>query len=83
MAVQMITESIVDDRSITLPVSVFLDEFDGISDVCLGLPCVISRTGIKQRLRPELNEEEHALLQKSAVAVKKVIELTSQTQGPL
>jgi len=76
MAVEMIVDSIVRDRSITLPVSVFLDDVCDIRDVCLSLPCVISRRGIKQRLKPELSDEERVLLQQSAAAVREIIERT-------
>jgi L-lactate dehydrogenase len=78
MAVEMIVDSIVNDRSMTLPVSVLLDGFCEINDVCLSVPCVISRRGIHHRLEPELSEQERGLLQQGAAIVRKIIEQTKQ-----
>jgi L-lactate dehydrogenase len=80
MAVEMIVDSIVRDRSMTLPVSVFLDGFCELDDVCLSLPCVISRRGIKQRLKPELSDDEKAMLRHSAAVIKEVIEKTRESK---
>lgn len=76
MAVEMIVDSIVNDRSITVPVSVFVDGCCGLTDVCLSLPCVISRRGIKQRLVPELSEQELASLRQSAGVIQAAIQKT-------
>jgi len=80
MAVEMIVDSIVRDRSMTLPVSVYLDGFYDLDDVCLSLPCVISRRGIRQRLKPELSEQEKAQLQHSAAVIREVIKHTQETK---
>jgi L-lactate dehydrogenase len=74
---------IVDSIAMTLPVSVILEDCCEIKDVCLSLPCVISRRGVKQSLNPELSDDERMLLQLSAAAVRKLFELTKQTRGPL
>ena len=81
MAVEMIVDSIVNDRSMTLPVSVFLDDFCDINDVCLSVPCVISSRGVKQRLEPELSEQERALLQRSAGVVRGIIRANQQSKN--
>jgi L-lactate dehydrogenase len=83
MAVEMIVDSIVNDRSMTMPVSVFLQDFCDISDVCLSVPCVISRRGIKQRLNPELSDQEKGVLQQSAAIVRKAIEQTKRDRDCL
>jgi L-lactate dehydrogenase len=79
MAVEMIVDSMVNDRSSTLPVSVLLEGFCDVGDVCLSVPCVVSRGGVKQRLDPSLSEGEKRLFRESAAAVQKVIQ---KTQGP-
>jgi len=62
MAVEMIVENIVNDLSIVLPVSVLIEGFCGVQDVCLSLPCVVADYGISERLEPELNQDENCLL---------------------
>jgi L-lactate dehydrogenase len=77
MAVEMLVDSIVNDRSSVFPVSVQLGDFCPASgDVFLSLPCVICGGGIQQRLRPELDGEELELLRRSAMVVKEVIRQT-------
>ncbi|MBC7784432.1 MAG: lactate dehydrogenase [Burkholderiales bacterium] len=76
MAVQMIVHSIVEDLRYTMPVSVLIEDYCGVSDVCLSVPCVIGRQGVHMRLRPQLSAEEESLFQKSAASVRRVIEHT-------
>ena len=77
MAVAMIVDSIVNDRSNVFPVSVSLGGFCGTAgDVFLSLPCAISRRGVQERLLPELNDDEKGLLRRSAEAVRDVIRKT-------
>jgi malate/lactate dehydrogenase len=77
MAVEMIVDSMVNERSSVFPVSVLLGDFCGVSgDVFLSLPGVISRRGVQQRLLPELDANETELLRRSAAAIQAVIEKT-------
>ena len=77
MAAQMIIDSIVNDRSRVLPVSVLAEDVCGVGgDVFLSLPCVICREGVQQRLMPELDEDERMLLRRSAATVRDAIRMT-------
>jgi len=73
MATSLILESIYLDNSRTIPVSTLVDQYLGIEEVCLSLPAVIGRNGIKRILHPDLNEQEQAALIKSANLIRKVI----------
>jgi L-lactate dehydrogenase len=73
MAVEMVVENIVKDLSSVLPVSVLIEGFCGVRDVCLSLPCVISDYGIRERLEPELNQDEQRRFLASAAEVRKTI----------
>jgi L-lactate dehydrogenase len=73
MAVEMIVENIVKDLSSVLPVSVLIDGFCGVRDVCLSVPCVVADLGIRERLEPELNEDEKQRFLQSAAEVRKTI----------
>ena len=74
MATEMIVDSIVNDRSRILPVSVRAEDIYGVDGaVFLSLPCVICRDGVQQRLMPELDRDERMLLRRSATTVRDAI----------
>lgn len=74
LATVMIIESIVLDTRHTIPVSVAIDHYLGISDVCLSLPAVIGRQGIERILHPNLNDAEVDALRVSAARVREQME---------
>jgi L-lactate dehydrogenase len=74
MAVRGIVEAIVRDLCATLPVSVRIDGFCGVRDVCLSLPAVIGRGGVHFTLAPDLSEAEQEAFRHSAAVVRKAIE---------
>lgn len=74
MAVVTIVESIVLDARHTLPVSVAIDGYHGIRDVCLSLPAVVGRHGVDRILHPVLNQAEIAALRDSADKVRMQID---------
>ena len=61
-----ITESIIRDQSTVLSISSLLDDYLGISGVCLSVPAVINRAGIERLIRLNLNDAELTGLKKSA-----------------
>lgn len=68
-AATLVIESIVHDRKRTIPVSVRLDDYFGVSGVCLSVPCVIGTQGVERILRPNLDDHEQALFRRCAEAV--------------
>jgi L-lactate dehydrogenase len=66
----LIVESIIHDTRQTIPVSVAIDDYLGISDVCLILPVVEGANGVERILHPTLNESEISAFKVSAVRVK-------------
>jgi ABC-type transport system involved in cytochrome c biogenesis permease subunit len=74
LAATAIIEAVALDTRHTLPVSVLVNGFLGVNDVCLSLPAVVGRAGIERILQPRLNEAEAAAFRTSAAAVKKQIE---------
>ncbi|MFD0705174.1 L-lactate dehydrogenase [Alloscardovia venturai] len=65
-----IVESILKDSNRILPVSSLLDNFHGISDVCLSVPSVLNRSGVNTRLNTPLSDGELAALTRSAETLK-------------
>jgi L-lactate dehydrogenase len=74
LAATAIVEAIALDTKHTLPVSVAVDGFLGVKDVCLSLPAVVGRSGVERILHPRLNEAETLAFRASAAAVQRQIE---------
>jgi L-lactate dehydrogenase len=69
-----IIESILLDEKRTVPLSVLVDGYLGVTDVCLSLPVVVGRKGVERFLHPGLNEMEAAQFREAAKAVREVID---------
>ncbi len=69
-ATALVIEAIQHDQRHTMPLSVLLDGYCGIDDVCLSIPVVVGREGITRRLHPSLTADEVAAFRASAEAVR-------------
>lgn len=74
LSVARIVEAILDDEKSVLTVSTYIDRFDDICDVCLSLPAVVGREGIREVLPIVLNDDERSRLTASAVSLRAIIE---------
>ena len=72
-AVEM-AESILKDKKKILPCAAYLDGEYGISGLFVGVPVKLGRNGIEQIVPLKLLPEEAAALNKSAAAVKELVE---------
>jgi L-lactate dehydrogenase len=73
LACTAIVEAIALDTKHTMPVSVWVDGFLGMDNICLSLPAVIGRGGVERILHPHLNEAEAEAFRASAAAVRRQI----------
>jgi len=73
LALDRICTAILRDEGAVLNVSTLLQDYHGISDVYLGVPCVVDRKGIREVLPIKLAEEEKELLHRSADKLKGLI----------
>ena len=73
MATMTILDSIAYDLRHTMPVSVLIDGYVGVQDVCLSLPAVIGRAGVSRVLHPLLADDEQAMFLNSANKVQETI----------
>jgi len=73
-AAQMV-EAIVKDSKRVLPVCSLLQGEYGLKNIYLGVPVILGRNGIEKIIELNLNEDEKALLNKSAAAVKEVMDV--------
>lgn len=71
--IAQIVETILDDENRVLPLSYYIKNRYGIFNVCLSMPVVSGRTGIKQTLYLKISDNELKKLQQSADVLKKVI----------
>lgn len=73
LATAAILESLLNDENRILPVSSLVEDYDGISDVCLSLPCVVNRAGVEPPLKIRMNDAEAAGLRESAARIRETI----------
>jgi malate dehydrogenase len=69
-AAAQLAEAIIMDQHRVFPCCVSLEGEYGLSDICIGVPVRIGAKGLESIVELELNDEEKALLQKSADAVR-------------
>ncbi|GBF76907.1 L-lactate dehydrogenase [Paenibacillus sp. 598K] len=73
LALDRIVTAILRDEAAVLNVSTLLQDYHGVSDVYLGVPCVVDRQGVRQVMDIALSEDERQLLHKSADKLKDLI----------
>lgn len=74
LALDRIVTAILRNESAVLNVSTLVENYHGLSDVYMGVPCVVDRTGVREVLDIPVTEEEKALLHRSANKLKELIE---------
>ncbi|MBC8052403.1 MAG: L-lactate dehydrogenase [Sphingobacteriaceae bacterium] len=77
LALDRICTAILDNEAAVLNVSTLLNNYHGVSDVFLGIPCIVDRTGVREILPLNINYQEKILLNKSADKIKGIIESIS------
>jgi L-lactate dehydrogenase len=72
LAAARIIEAVLRDENRVLPVSSLVDDYAGISNVCLSLPSVVNAEGVKTTLRVPMDEDETSRLRASADKIRSV-----------
>lgn len=67
-----IVESILRDENAILTVSSLLQNYYGVNDICLSVPTILNREGIRTTLKLPLSETEQESFQKSASILKEI-----------
>jgi L-lactate dehydrogenase len=67
-----IIQSVLRSERAILPVSSLLEDYLGISDVCLSVPSIVDRDGVGERLEFSFDESELASLRTSADEIRAV-----------
>lgn len=72
LAATRIIEAVLQDEHRVMPVSSLLEDYYGISDVCLSVPSLVDRRGVTENVPVPLSDEELAGLRASAQGMKAV-----------
>src|SRR3989440_8814136 len=72
-SVLQMVDSILLDKKMIMPCTVYLQGEYGIHNLFVGVPTKLGAQGVEQIVEIELNADERALLQKSANAVKELV----------
>ena len=73
LALVRIVEAIIRDENSVLPISTYIEDYYGIKDICLSIPSIINKEGVKKVLRLDLSKDEQAQLISSAGVLKDII----------
>ena len=80
-AAAFIIQCIVNDTRHTIPVSLKIDGYLGVDDICLSLPAVLGRRGIERIMHPKLNDGEQQAFLRSARVVRDTIKGVDEVLG--
>ena len=74
-SVLQMTDAIILDKNMIMPCAVYLEGEYGIQGLFVGVPVKLGANGVEQIIEIELTQDEQAQLQKSAQAVKELIDV--------
>lgn len=74
-AVAQMVDAIVYDKKQILPCSVYLEGEYGVNGLFVGVPIKLGAAGVDQIIQIELTQEEQTALQRSAAAVRELVDL--------
>ena len=77
-AAVVMAESFLSDQKRLVPAAVFCNGEYGITDLYIGLPCVIGKGGVEKVLEITLTEDEKAQLAKSVAAVRELVDASAR-----
>ncbi len=72
LAITKIVESLLRNENAVLTVSTLLEDYHGVSDICLSVPVVLNRAGVKEIIKLPLDEKEILDFRNSASVIRKV-----------
>jgi malate dehydrogenase len=74
VACTQMAEAILKDKHLIVPCAAYMNGEYGLKDMFFGVPVMLGRSGIERILEYKLDEEEKAMFEKSAAAVKETHE---------
>jgi malate dehydrogenase len=80
-AIAQMADAILLDRKRVLPCCVYLEGEYGIRGLCVGVPVKLGAGGMEEVVQIPLTADEKAALEKSAAAVKELVEVMDKSKG--
>jgi malate dehydrogenase len=74
VACTQMAEAILKDKHLIVPCAAYMDGEYGLKDMFFGVPVMLGRKGIEKLIEYKLDDEEKAMFEKSAAAVKETHE---------
>ncbi len=74
-ATAQMVEAVLRDKKRVIPCAAYLEGEYGLNDMYFGVPIVLGAGGVERIIELPLNDDERALLQKSAEAVRNTVEI--------
>lgn len=72
LGVTKIVESVLRNENAVTTVSTLLEDYHGVSDICLSVPVILDKTGVKRVIKIPLSNDEVQLFRNSAETIRKV-----------
>ncbi len=69
-----IVKAILNDENHLFPVSSLMTGEHGLHNICISLPAIVGRTGIKKILDIKLSDDESKKLKKSAKTIREALD---------
>ncbi|MEK6917143.1 MAG: L-lactate dehydrogenase [Nanoarchaeota archaeon] len=73
LVIRDIVRTILTNQNKVFPVSTIIENYYGIKNICLSIPCVIGKNGIKEKIYLHLDKDEEKKLKNSAKVIKSYI----------
>lgn len=73
LALDRICTAILKNEAAILNVSTLLNDYHGVSDAYLGVPCIVDNSGVRETLTLQISDSEKQLLHESANKLKGLI----------
>lgn len=76
--IAIMADAVLKDRKRVMSVTTYLQGEYGLSDVSIGVPCVLGKNGVEKILELKLDDETKKEFEKSAASVKEVTKKTQE-----
>jgi len=74
VAIGEMVESVMKDRNKTMPISTYLNGEYGINDLCIGVPAILGKNGIKEIIEIKLLDEENKIFMSGVDYLRQAID---------
>jgi len=73
LSISKVLDSIYRNKRRVQPISVYLEDYYGVSDVCLSVPSIVDASGVREILKVSMEKDELERFRKSAESIKSIL----------